>query len=91
MNDVKKFWKPLEKKISALVEQQTKSCIRAKKMNVTEAPNGTTLGVAEAFGPTIQIPYSSALSSVTVGAGVWCVWTAGDASTLVAMWPGSLV
>ena len=91
MNDVKNFWKPLEKKISALVQRETKNCVRSKKMTVTVAPDGTTVGVAEAFGDTIQIPYSSALAAVTVGAGVWCVWMEGDASTLVAMWPGTLV
>lgn len=90
MNDVKKFWKPLEQKISALVEQQTKNCIRAKKMTVTEAPNGAVIGVAEAYGPTIYIPYSSSLASAAVNSGVWCIWMANDLSTLAAMWPGEL-
>lgn len=86
-----KIWQALLPSIRAEIKRQTKTCIRAKKMNVTTAPNAQTglMGVSEAFGSSeLMIPYQSTLSNATVGTSVWVYWFFGDASTMVAMQKG---
>lgn len=86
-----KIWGALLPAVRAEIREQTRTCIRARKMNVTTAPDAESgkIGVTEAFGATeIMIPYVSTLSSVTVGTSVWVYWFYGDASTMVAMQKG---
>lgn len=81
----------LKPHIKAIAAEQTASCVRSKKMDVTAAPNGSVIGVQEAFGSEIQIPYSSALSGAAVGSSVRVVWFDNDMSTAVALYPGKVV
>ena len=75
-----KIWKALKPMVDRQIEEKTRSCIRAKKMVVTTAPDGSVIGVAEPYGEEILIPYSSALSGVEVGDAVW-VWMYYSSST----------
>ena len=87
-SEAQRIWRNLKPMIDEEIKKQTASCIRAKKMAVTSAPNGTTIGVAEPFGNSIQIPYSSSLSGVSTGDAVWVWWFYGNASTMIAMTTG---
>ena len=87
-DEAQKIWKAFQPLVDAEIRKQTKSCVRAKKMSVTVAPNGQTVGVCEPYGLTIQIPYSSMLSNLQVGDTVWVYWYFGSASTMIAMTTG---
>lgn len=90
-NEAVKIWKALLPAVRAEIKKQTKTCVRARKMNVTTAPNAQTglIGVTEAFGGSeVMIPYKSTLAGVTAGTSVWVYWFYGDASTMVAMQTG---
>ena len=80
-----KFWQALKPMIDAEIKKQTSSCVRSKKMKVTSPPNGVTIGVAEPYGDTHNVPYSSALNNANVGDSVWVWWFFGNASTMIAL------
>lgn len=86
--EAQKIWNALRVMVDAEIDKRTASCVRSRKMTVMSAPNGSTIGVAEPFGQTVNIPYSSALSNVKVGDTVWVDWKFGNASTMVAMATG---
>ena len=72
-------------------EEWNRNSIRAKQMTVKTAPNGSTMGVIDAFSNVVMdIPYSVELSSAVVGDTVWCVWMGNNMQTLVAMWKGQI-
>lgn len=78
--------------IKGWVDEWERNSVRAKQMTVKTAPNGSTIGVIDAFSTNVMnIPYSSALSNATVGSTVWCVWMGNNMQSLVAMWKGSIV
>lgn len=69
-NEAMRIWKMLEPKVTEKLRQETKDCLRMKKVTVVTAPNGTTLGVMQPNDDThtiFNIPYVAALSSVQVG------------------------
>jgi hypothetical protein len=68
--------------IRELVEELTNGLIKRKRMTVTVAPNGTTIGVAEPYGNTIQIPYASNLS-LAIGNSVWVDYAYGMTNAIV--------
>ena len=49
---------------------ETRSCVRARKMTVTTAVSGGKIGVAEAYGATIRLPYLSTAVIVSKGDGL---------------------
>lgn len=54
------------------IAKKTADCLRIRKATVTTAPNGTVCGVTMAGDNTaLSLPYSSAVSSVSVGDIVW--------------------
>ena len=68
---------------------ETRSCVRARKMTVTTAVSGGKIGVAEAYGATIQLPYLSTLSPLpAVGDSVWVRYYMDDLSTAVIVSKG---
>lgn len=86
--EAQKIWNALVPLIDNEINIQTRAMIRAKKMTVITPPNGSTVGVAEPFGKTLNIPYSSAISTVVAGDAVW-VWNYfTNASTMIAMATG---
>ena len=77
--------------IKAWNDEWNRNCVRAKKMTVKTAPNGSTIGVIDAFSPNVMnIPYSTGIETAVVGDTVWCVWMCDNMQTLVAMWTGTL-
>ena len=86
--EAQKIWNALRVMVDAEIDKRTASCVRSRKMTVMSAPNGSTIGVAEPFGQTVNIPYSSALANVKVGDTVWVDWKFDNASTMVAMATG---
>lgn len=86
--EAQKIWNALRVMVDQEIDKRTASCVRSRKMTVMTAPNGETVGVAEPFGQTIDIPYSSALANVKVGDTVWVDWKFNNASTMVAMSTG---
>lgn len=83
-----KIWKALEPMVNRLIEEKTRSCIRAKKMVVTTAPNGSVIGVSDPWAQEILIPYSTALSAVSVGDTVWIWMYYSSATNAIAMAKG---
>lgn len=62
------IWSQLLPMIQECVKNQTKDCIRQKKLTVVIPPDGQTIGVMQPNDPTVfQIPYVSSLSDVTIG------------------------
>lgn len=83
-----KIWNALKPMVGRLIDERTRSCVRARKMLVTTAPDGSVIGVKHPYGDEVFIPYSSALGSVSAGDAVW-VWIYGNnASTMIAMATG---
>lgn len=92
MEEALKIWKELKPMIQNLIKEETKSCVRRRKMTVTTAYNAQTglIGVTEAYGQEIMVPASAAVQSLTVGQSVW-VESMYGASNSVAMFPGKIV
>ena len=68
------LWKALEPQVEALIAEKTRNCVRAQRAVVVTAPNNVTgkIGVRLPFdSTTLSLPFSSAVSSVTVGTQVW--------------------
>ena len=83
-----KIWNALKPMIDRQIEAKTRSCVRARKMTVTTAPDGSVLGVTEPWGAETFIPYSSALSGVQEGEAVWVWYFYNNASSMIAMAKG---
>lgn len=85
-NEALKIWDALKPMVDREIKERTASCVRSKKMTVTSAPNGTTIGVCEPFDTvTYNIPYSSAVKGAQVGDAVWVQWYFDNASTMIAV------
>ena len=87
--EAQKIWDALSPMISSLVSRSTRSCVRARKMQVMEPADGRFLAVAEPYGNTIRVPYSAALQDVPVGSAVWVIWFFDNASTMIAVATGA--
>lgn len=87
--EAQKIWDALSPMISSLVSRSTRSCVRARKMQVMEPADGRFLAVAEPYGKTIRVPYSAALQDVPVGSAVWVIWFFDNASTMIAVATGA--
>lgn len=85
--EAQKIWKALQPMVEREVHRQTNSCVRAKKMMVVTPPDGKFVGVAEPYGQTVFVPYSSALTLVP-GDAVWVHWYFGNASTMIVIAKG---
>lgn len=84
-NEALKIWQALRPMIDKEISERTASCVRAKKMTVSELPNGATIGVREPYGDTIRIPYLSTLAGAKAGDAVWVQWFFNNASTMHAI------
>lgn len=80
-----KIWEAILPMVDKEIADRTASCVRGKKMIVTEEPDGDVIGVREPFGNTIHIPYISTLSDAQVGDTVWVQWYFNNASTMHAV------
>lgn len=84
-----KIWNALKPMIDREIEAKTRSCVRAKKMTVTTAPEDGVIGVTETYGDEIFIPYSSEISSAQAGDAVWVWWFCNNASAMIALSMGN--
>lgn len=79
LDDAKAVREALAEVIRQEVESLTQDCFRVKKAVVTVAPNGTRCSVKLVGDDTVlSIPYSSEVSSVSVGAVVWVAYWGGS-------------
>ena len=74
--------------VMSWINENTKNCVRRRKMTVTTAPNGSVIGVTEAYSSEIFIPYASSLANVSVGTSVWVEWVY-SAANMIAVSTGS--
>lgn len=80
--------KPFAKK---WFDEWGQSCVRSKKMTVSTPPNGSVIGVKDAFSDTeVFIKYMSSCSNAVVGDTVWCKWMYDNMQTLYADSMGNL-
>ena len=72
LSDAKEIKAAIAAIVREEIDRETRDCFRVKKAKVTSAPNGTTCTVKLIGDDTaLVLPYSSAVSSVSVGNVVW--------------------
>lgn len=67
-------WDSIRPMVEALIDERTRSCIRAQRATVVTAPNADTgkIVVQLPFDKApISLPYSSAVAEVEAGSQVW--------------------
>lgn len=76
-NDMMRIWDAIQPMAKSAVERQTRDAVRMKQMVVTVAYDivTKTIGVAEPFGETIQLPVFGGLNAqeLSVGTSVWVI------------------
>ena len=77
-----KIWNALKPMIVSLIEAKTRSCVRAKKMTVTTAPDNGVVGVTAPYDREVEVPIASGVSDAEKGDAVWAYWFMNNASTL---------
>lgn len=80
------MWNAIKPMIDKEIENKTRGMVQRRKAKVTTAPNGSVIGVTEAFGPEISIPYVSSMSSAQVGDVVWIEFMYGATNAFVSMY-----
>ena len=92
-NDMLRLWEAIEPMAKATVERQTRDSVRMKQMVVTVAYNGTTktVGVAEPFSNTIQVPVYGGIdpTALTVGTAVWVMCPYSSMSNALVFMAGN--
>ena len=79
LNESEKIRVQIKQIVSEIVKEDTKDCVRAYKGTVVSAPNGSTCQVQlNGDDAIMSIPYSSKVSSVTIGEVVWVAVLFGD-------------
>lgn len=86
--EAQKIWNALRPMVREEARKAALPAVRAKKMTVMTPPNGKTVGVAEPFGPTLDVPYSTAISHLVVGDSVWVQYFYDNASTMFVVCRG---
>lgn len=72
LSDAKEIRAAIAAVVREEIDRETRDCFRVRKAVVTTAPNGTKCSVKLVGDDTIlSLPYSSAVSSVSVGNVVW--------------------
>ena len=71
------MWNAMKPIIDKEIERRTAGMVQRRKAVVSTAPASGVIGVKESFSTEIFIPYSSALSSATVGTPVWIEFAYG--------------
>lgn len=83
MKEAKDIWDALVPAINAQIDKRIRNCVKRCKMTVTSAPNGSTIGVKEAFGDAIQLPYTAAMAGAQVGQSVWAEYAYAASNMVV--------
>ena len=91
MHDLNKdalgVWNALKPMIDDEIKERTRGAVQRRKAKVTTAPSLTTntIGVTEAFGPEMFIPFVSNLASATVGDYVWIEYMYDASNSFASM------
>ncbi len=91
--EAQEILKQLKPAILKMIRDETASCVKRKKMTIETPPHDDGKGnmvvtVTEAFGSTYDIPYTSALSSITKGETVQCEYSY-SANNMIAVSKGN--
>ena len=90
MSDLNKealdVWGGLKPMIDQEISSRTQGMVQRRKAKVTTAPSlaTNTIGVTEAFGPEIFLPFVSNMISAKVGDFVWIEWMYGATNAFVS-------
>lgn len=86
-SDALGIWEHLKPAIDKEIEQKTRGMVQRRKMKVTTAPSIATgkIGVTEAFGSEMSIPFATNLISATVGDMVWVEFMYGATNAFASM------
>ena len=83
-NEASKAQKDMERWIKKLIRETTQNCVRRRTVTVATAPNGSTMGVQEPFGPAVMdVPYLSVMGAAQVGDTVTMEWCYGLSNAMV--------
>ena len=86
LSDAKEIKAAITAIVREEIDRETRDCFRVRKAVVTTAPNGTKCSVKLVGDDTIlALPYSSAVSSVSVGNVVW-VAILGNSMRTAIVW-----
>lgn len=80
------MWNAIKPMIDKEIENKTRGMVQRRKAKVTTAPNGSVIGVTEAFGPEIFVPYVSLMANAQVGDVVWIEFMYGATNAFVSMY-----
>lgn len=85
--DALEIWNSLRPMIDKEIERRTMGMVQRRKMKVTTAPSISTgtIGVTEAFGTEMHIPFATNLISATVGDMVWVEFMYGATNAFASM------
>ena len=84
-DEVQAIQKALEPWVRRLIASATRSCVRRRT-----APNGSTMGVQEPFGPAVMdVPYYATLSNAKVGDTVTIEWVYGLSNAVAVSGAGT--
>lgn len=89
-DEVQAIQKALEPWVRRLIDSATRSCVRRRTVTVASAPNGSTMGVQEPFGPAVMdVPYYATLSNAKVGDTVTIEWVYGLSNAVAVSGAGT--
>ena len=84
--DALDIWNALRPMIDKEIERRTVGMVQRRKAKVTTAPANSLIGVTEAFGPEIFVPYVSSMENAQVGDVVWVEFMYGATNSFVSMY-----
>lgn len=84
--DALDIWNALRPMIDKEIERRTVGMVQRRKAKVTTAPANSLIGVTEAFGPEIFVPYVSSMANAQVGDVVWVEFMYGATNSFVSMY-----
>lgn len=84
--DALEIWNALRPMIDKEIERRTNGMVQRRKAKVTTAPANSLIGVTEAFGHEIFVPYVSSMANAQVGDVVWVEFMYGATNSFVSMY-----
>ena len=84
--DALDIWNALRPMIDKEIERRTMGMVQRRKAKVTTAPANSLIGVTEAFGTEIFVPYVSSMENAQVGDVVWVEFMYGATNSFVSMY-----
>lgn len=81
--DALDIWNALRPMIDKEIERRTMGMVQRRKAKVTTAPANSLIGVTEAFGTEIFVPYVSSMANAQVGDVVWVEFMYGATNSVV--------